>query len=374
MRMQDEGAPLAVVATPVLETLTRTEIESQMEWAWKHKRDLAAVRRQALAAATCDEATAKECFYTLPARGDSDPIRGSSVRLAEIVYSIFGNLRAGSRIIDIGQCFVTAQGVCLDLETNVSRSVEVPRRITNKHGVRYGEDMIWITCMAAMSIAFRNAVLQVIPAVYTDPICEAARRKAIGSAETLGHRRKEMITHYGKMGVSRDLVLQSIGRGSIDEVSLEDLETLVGVANAIKGGDMSVDEAFPGVSDTKEKPQTLAEAVDREEPKAEPIGKTMSRMTGKPKVGGENPLEPVDKRPEPTPATPDVATDPAIAELRLKVVTALESLPMPDQTYVLGKAQMKTTDEVAECTSKARLQTILMRVEGIQKERQAAPA
>lgn len=338
--LKDGGAPLAVVATPVLEALTRTQIESQMEWAWKHKRDLADVRRRALAAATQDEATAKECFYKLPARGDGGPIQGSSVRLAEIVYSIFGNLRAESRIIDIGPRFVTAQGVCLDLETNVARSVEVPRRITNKKGVRYGDDMIGITCMAAMSIAFRNAVLQVVPAVYTDPICEAAIRMAIGTAETLGKRRHEMIVHYQKMGVHAALVLQSIGRESIDDVTLKDLETLVGVANAIKGGDMSIDEAFPGVSDTKEKPKSLAEHVEKEQAKE---------------------AEPAKKRGTPLEGPPPEATQ-ELAAHRKDLVDRIKALNKESQEYVFRNAGMKSVSDVEKCTQVNVLAAMRIRV------------
>lgn len=338
---QLKDGPLAVLAAPVLETLTRTEIESQMKWAYDHPRNLAKVKAEAMEMATIDEDTAAGCFYSLPARGGT-PIEGPSVRLAEIIASTWTNMRAASRIIEIGQSFVTAQGVCHDLEKNVCRSVEVKRRITNKNHVRYSEDMIGVTCNAAMSIAFRNAVFQVVPMLYTHTICRAARAMAIGSAETLGKRRQEMVSHYQKMGVHAALVLQSIGRDSIDDVTLKDLETLVGIANAIKDGDMSVDEAFPGVSDTKEKAQTLSEHVEQEQAKAAEPVKPKPKLEGPP--------------PEAEQPSPD------LVKHRNDIWEMVKKLNDKDKEECLRLAGMKSVDDVLLCNKITVLSGLKTRV------------
>jgi hypothetical protein len=49
------------------------------------------------------------------------------------------------------------------------------------------------------------------------------------------------------MGVPADRVLASIGHSKIDEVTLEDLETLIGTFTAIKEGSTTIENAFPPI-------------------------------------------------------------------------------------------------------------------------------
>ena len=50
--------------------------------------------------ATLDSEAASECVYALPRGGK--PIRGPSVRFAEIVGAMYGNCHIGSRIVAVG--------------------------------------------------------------------------------------------------------------------------------------------------------------------------------------------------------------------------------------------------------------------------------
>ena len=70
----------------------------------------------------------------------------------------YGNLQLSSRIVEVADTYIVAQGVVWDLEANVRISTET-RRITTEEGRRYNEDMIMMTGNAAASIALRNAIL-----------------------------------------------------------------------------------------------------------------------------------------------------------------------------------------------------------------------
>ena len=59
--------------------------------------------------------------------------------------------------------YVSAIAVALDLETNLGIEIEVRRKILDKHGNRFSEDMIHTTGLAAVAVAYRNAVLRIIP-------------------------------------------------------------------------------------------------------------------------------------------------------------------------------------------------------------------
>lgn len=226
-----------------VESAVRGEVDTQIATARRFPRSVKAFKTKATSLATLDIDTAASCFYSLP-RGKK-PIEGPSVRLAEIVALSWGNLRSQANVVDVGDKFITARGVCWDLESNVAVSVEVQRRITDKNGRKFNDDMIGVTANAACSIALRNAVFKVVPMAMARSVYEAARRTAIGNAETLVARRQKMVDHFGKMGVQPEAICARVDKASVEDISLDDLGVLIGLSTAIRDGDTTVDEAFP---------------------------------------------------------------------------------------------------------------------------------
>jgi len=270
-----EMQPVSVVTA-----VTTAEIDVQIATAQRYKRDLAGATKAATDMATADMATAQSCMYALP-RADKK-IEGGSVRLAEIVAASYGNLRVQTRMVDDGdRNFVTAMAGGWDLQSNTAISIEKRRRVTDKRGRRYGDDMIITTSNACASIAFRDAVFKVVPRAFWQPVYEAARRMAIGDASTLSERRISMVNWFGKMGVFVDRVLESLGHKTVDEITLDDLETLHGTANLIKDGQLYVDDAFP---EEKKEAGTLADRMranaDPEETKLHDEIKRLAGITG----------------------------------------------------------------------------------------------
>ena len=237
--------------------MERASIDVQITTAKRYPRQLSAVKSQMLSFATLDVETAAGCFFTLPGRkgGDGKPIQGPSIRMAEIAISTFQNLRAGARVIADDGKVITAQGVCHDLQNNVCVTVEVKRRVTTKEGRRYSDDMVVMTGNAACSIALRNATFRVVPLALVKPIYEAAKRVAVGDAKTLVSRRADALAHFTKMGVTKEKVFAAVGGKALEDIGLEQLEILIGYANAIKEGDTSIDEIFNKVED---QPKTAA--------------------------------------------------------------------------------------------------------------------
>lgn len=263
--------PAEIVETDItpIEALERANIDIQIATAKKYPRSLVRVKRDMLDMATLDQETAAGCFYTLPARKGAENkkrIQGPSVRLAEIAVSNYGNIKAGARIISDDGKFITAQGVCHDVEKNVSISVEVKRRITDKMGRRYSDDMIQVTCQAACAIAYRNAVFKVVPLALIQPVYEKAKECAIGTAKTLTERRAKAIEAFSKHGIEEPRILQALEKTSVEEITLADVETLLGYFNAIKDGEVSIDEVFPPVVKT---PKLFVSTKEEEKPDSE---------------------------------------------------------------------------------------------------------
>lgn len=245
----NSGEGETFLSSSFAESQARGETDMQIATAKRYPRSIAKVRERALSLATLDEETAAGCFYVLPARsgGDGKAIEGPSVRLAEIVANSWTNLRAQTAIVDDDGTYVTAQGRCWDLETNVAISVDVRRRVTKKDGTRFSADMIMTTCNAACSIALRNVVFKIVPMALVRPIYLEARRVAIGDASTLVERRAKAIAHFAKMAVSVEQLCAAVNRASAADITVDDLGVLVGLSTSIREGDTTVDEAFPKI-------------------------------------------------------------------------------------------------------------------------------
>lgn len=262
---------LATVPSPMAEALTRAEIGIQVETAKKYPRSLSKFYADAMAMATLNEEVAASCCYAVPRGGKT--IEGPSARMAEIVACSWGNIRTDARIVDVTDTEVVARGVCIDLERNNGQTVEVRVRITDKHNKRYNADMIGVASLAALAKARRNAIFVTVPRAYINPIYEAARQAAVGKAETLGKRRSQMIAHFAKLGVLAARVFAAVGAAGEADITLDNLVTLRGYANAIKEGTATIEQCFPEEKVTPRAEQKIQEMRDAQAKDAAAAGK-----------------------------------------------------------------------------------------------------
>jgi hypothetical protein len=197
---------------------------------------------KALSIATVSESVAASCSYALPRGGKS--LEGPTVRLAEIVCASYGNIRTGARIIANDGKTITAQGICHDLETNNCVTVEVKRRITDKNGKTFNEDMQTVTGNAACAIAFRNAVFKVIPSALINDVYEKAKLVARGTAETLVARRDKAIEYFKTQGVKEKQICDVLDIKKIEDIDLDKLSILRGMVTLISNGESTISELF----------------------------------------------------------------------------------------------------------------------------------
>jgi len=233
------SAPLGAM----LEAQTRGEIDVQVSTAKRFPRSIRQFNQELLEMATLDENIAAQCFYAVPRDGKT--IEGPSARFAELAASAWGHMRIEGRIVNEDDRFVTGRGVSWDMQRNVAIAYEVRRRITDRNGRKYKDDMITVTGNAAASIALRNAILKNIPKPFWEPAYLAARLVAVGNAQTLADRRAAMLGYFQKMGAAPARVFAALGVQGEQDITLDQLATLKGIATAIKEGDTTVDQAFP---------------------------------------------------------------------------------------------------------------------------------
>lgn len=223
--------------------VNRAEIDCQIATAKQYPRKVKEAYAEALSMVTMDQETAESCMYCLP-RGNK-PIKGASVRLAEIVAYAWGNLHAATRIVGNDGRFVTAEAVAWDLEKNIKISVEKKRSIRGKDGKTYNADMQTVTANAAASIALRDAIFKVIPKNIINKLYDEAVKCALGDIKSLAQRRDRVLSYFSKLGVSLEKVLTTFQVTKIEEIDHSVLELMIGTANALKEGSISVENAFP---------------------------------------------------------------------------------------------------------------------------------
>jgi hypothetical protein len=297
----------------VIEQQERANIDMLVATAKRYPRDLVRVKRAMESMACLDEETAESCNYHLERDGHS--IDGPSVRMAEIAVACYQNIRAGSRVVSNDGKTIVGQAFCHDMENNVFIAWETPRRITNKQGKTFSEDMQVTTGNAAAAIAFRNAVLKVIPAALVKPVADKARQVAFGDLKTLSYRRTRAFKSFASIGVKEDRVLAYLKKASTGDVDVADVEKLYGVFTAIKEGSTTIEETFPP------SPLPMRPAAFKKEKADDPsvANAVPSSPESKPA-----PSDPVDEQPDADVQRPAGIVDDLSALLAKEKVTTTE--------------------------------------------------
>lgn len=239
---EEEGRLVENPDINALVQLNSAEINQQILTAHAYPRSPSTFRKTMTEMVTYDEKTALSCLYALKRSGKV--IEGPSIRFAEAAIVSWKNARAGARIIDIGENFITAQGFFYDLETNMALAFEVMRRITNSEGKRYGDDMIGVTGNAACSIGLRNAILRGIPRIYWNSLYQEARALSVGQGTSINDKRTNMIQAFAPLGVDEQQILGLLGVKGLLDVSVEHLMFMAGVLNSVKEGEQKVEDVF----------------------------------------------------------------------------------------------------------------------------------
>lgn len=244
-----------VMQAETLQSMDRAEIDMQIATAKRFPRNIQQCLDNIRALSMIDEETMESCFYHLERKdkdGQIKEIEGMSVRMAEIFVSCWGNLRVATRIIGNDGRKITAQGICFDVQNNVAVSSETSRRITNKSGKTYSDDMQIVTGNAASAIAFRNAVFKVIPAAVTKSVTNEIKQKLLEMTSTkINQKRRNAVEWFTKRGVTEDELRKYLGTDNLETISAEKIVELRGVATAIREGSSSIDEVFRSNSDDR---------------------------------------------------------------------------------------------------------------------------
>ena len=178
------------------------------------------------------------------------------------------------------------------------------RRITDKYGKTYSEDMQVTTGNAASAIAFRNAVLKVVPKAVTKRVINEVKDVAVGRSMDLESRRQNMLAYYAKIGVTEAEILNYCGVKAVADIDAQMIFELSGLKNAIKEGTTTVQETFKANTADAEKQAEAArkqaeeakEKLEKAEAKYGPAYKTAEAKRDALKETVENYKKAVDEK------------------------------------------------------------------------------
>ena len=309
--MNEESQLVPVEKGVEMVGMRRAELDSAIATAKAYPRDIKKCKSDAIALATMDEETAGECFYAIPRAGKT--IEGPSIRCAEIVASCWGNLKYGSQVLGHDGKHVTGLGICIDLEKNVTCTIETKRKITDRNGNTFNEDMITVTGNAAAAIARRQAVFGAIPKTIVKAVYQQAKKLAIGDATSIRDRWAKAITAFSKMNISEKEIFEKLEKTAVEEITLDDIALLLGLHNALRDGEITIDEAFKKTID--QTPQRKSDT--------KPTGKKRGRPPkAKPETTQqETPQSPPEPEPANEPQTEPVST--SVGDEAAKLIRSL---------------------------------------------------
>lgn len=222
-------------------------LDQQILTAQAFPRDEKKCLENILRIATMDTDIADSCYYTLPRDGKN--ISGPSIRLAEICFSQWGNIRAGTEVKSNDGNVVIVRGWCEDLQNNSSTSNEVTKaiRYSASHkryaGQTYSADMQATTIAAASAIALRNAIFKIVPQVFVEKAYKRCM-ESISEGMAFQTRLRTVFERMDAIGIGSKTILEFFNKNTIDQITPEELTVIIGTGTAIKEGTLKAEEAF----------------------------------------------------------------------------------------------------------------------------------
>lgn len=305
--------------------LARVEIDQAIATAHKFPRILTNVIADIRTMALMNREAAENCIYALPRGGK--PIIGPSIGFANIIQQAWGNNRVAGDIVyvDRAQKAVIARGAFLDLQTNSQTQVPVNRRIVDKNGRIFSDDMIAVTSQAAASIARRNAILNGVPRVIWWPIFEEALKIVRGDGRTFTETRERAIKALAQFGVKPEQIYLVLGLKGEADLTQEHIIIMRGMYQALHDRSATVEEIF----DPRKATGRGFDTVEN------PLGSGQEDPGGD---GGEE-VEAADENDEPAtaaPAEPAQAEKPAEAPKEAQKTETAQAAPAHAQDPTAG--------------------------------------
>lgn len=221
------------------------EAQGKLLIAQKFKRDEAAAYTQIMAACS-RKALAEQAFYAYPRGGQV--VKGLSVRFAEELARLWGNIDYGIRELSQKDGESEMQAYCWDLQTNTmsSQNFTVRHERHTRNGVSALTDPRDVYELTANMGArrLRARILAVLPADIIEAAEKQLEKTLAGKADrSVADRIKDMLVAFAKYGVTKELIEKRAAKETTAFFP-EDVTELLMIFNSIRDGQSKASEWF----------------------------------------------------------------------------------------------------------------------------------
>lgn len=223
------------------------EAQGKLVLAKQFPRDKAQAFEEIMAACKI-KALAEESTYSYPRGGKT--ISGPSIRLAEELARIWGNIEYGIKEMSQEDGYSEMQAFCWDMEKNVysSQNFTVKHERHTKDGVfrlTDPRDIYEVTANMA-GRRLRARIMAVLPRIIIDEAMNQCRKTLIGDdSESLPKRIEAMLSKFDQFKVNEEMIEKRTGKKTSD-LTADDLVELVQVYQSIKDNIGKVTDYFGG--------------------------------------------------------------------------------------------------------------------------------
>lgn len=182
---------------------------------------------------------AEKSMYAFPRAGSM--ITGPSIRLAEVLARIWGNVQYGVRELESNEKETKFEAYCWDVQTNVRASrifTQKHGRWTKKGGFKKAEDPRDIYEIVASSAArrLRACILEIIPGDIVEAAVEQCQKTlAGGNGVPLKDRIRKMVAAFTEFGVTEEMLEARLGH-KVDVTTEIELVNLMKIYTSLKDG------------------------------------------------------------------------------------------------------------------------------------------
>jgi hypothetical protein len=231
-------------------TLVRLENTTQMTVAIQRPRDERDILRRSLDELDIYPSLAREALYSKPVGKDETGketfASGLSIRAAESLANRWSNSAYACEIAEETDDYAILAGIWLDYETNTRHvmPMRVSKTYRTKQGqiVRHNPSRFDIVIAAHKSKLLRETILRSLPAGLKAEYEKKVR--ALLTQEPPDERRKKMVQAFQKFGIDEAGVERIRGGKKVKDFTHDDLDELLGVYNALKEGEITVESLF----------------------------------------------------------------------------------------------------------------------------------
>lgn len=235
------------------------QIMIQIDAANKYPRKLDSFAQDCVALATKSNKIALSCIYCRPVgkkNGRAEFAMGPSVRLTEIMQGFWKHIYAGYQI-EIDGDVLKARGVCCDMQSNVRRYAEATKSLKKRDGQMVSESQQDVMAKALGSIVTRDAILQVIGRAYADEVSEQIMDHVLQDGTGAWDY---AVSCYAELGVSKEDLCNYLGCKANEQPENEAIWKAIGIYNYLKDSGESPDYVF-GTGRQSSKPTVTPDQV-----------------------------------------------------------------------------------------------------------------